>query len=244
MNHCSEEDLILHYYGEADRRAAIERHLATCAPCAAEYRALAAALSQMTAPEPPGRGEHYGLEVWQKIRHRLPEQDTRGWAWPLSERWMLAAGVTALLVAALFTGRLTLWQTGRAAAPTAATRSSDGGQEMLLISVADHLDRSARVLTDIMDAPNRGDISTEQHWADDLLTASRFYRQDAIDARETSVADVLDALERSLVEIVHSPSMVNAAQLEDLRRRIDATALLFKVRVLSQQLRTTTTHPS
>ena len=54
---------------------------------------------------------------------------------------------------------------------------------ILLTSVADHLDRSERVLTDIMNAP-RGDISAEQRWADDLLDASRLYRQDAIDAGE------------------------------------------------------------
>src|SRR5439155_907848 len=91
--------------------------------------------------------------------------------------------------------------------------------------------------TDIMNAPDRGDISTEQRWADDLLDTSRIYRQDAVEAGEQSVAAVLDDLERSLVEIVHSPSKVSAADLEQIRRRIDAAALLFKVRVLSDELR-------
>ena len=107
---------------------------------------------------------------------------------------------------------------------------------ILLASVADHLDRSDRVLTNIMNAP-RGDISTEQRWADDLLTTSRLYRQDALDAGEDSVASVLDELERSLIEIVHSPSQISAADLEQIRRRIDAAALLFKVRVMSDELR-------
>ena len=88
-----------------------------------------------------------------------------------------------------------------------------------------------------MNAPDRGDISTEQQWADDLLTTSRLYRQDAIDAGEQSVAAVLDDLERSLLEIVHSPSPVSASDLEQIRRRIDAAALVFKVRVLSDELR-------
>jgi len=92
------------------------------------------------------------------------------------------------------------------------------------------------VLTDIMNAP-RGDISTEQRWADDLLDASRLYRQDAVDAGERSVAAILDDLERSLLEIVNSPSKISAADLEQIRRRIDAAALLFKVRVMSDELR-------
>ena len=108
---------------------------------------------------------------------------------------------------------------------------------ILLTSVADHLDRSERVLTDIMNASDRGDISTEQRWASDLLDASRLYRQDAVDAGEQSVASVLDELERSLLEIVHSPSRISAADLEQIRRRIDAAALLFKVRVMSDELR-------
>jgi hypothetical protein len=107
---------------------------------------------------------------------------------------------------------------------------------ILLTSVADHLDRSERVLTDIMNAP-RGDISTEQGWATDLLNASRLYRQDAVDAGEDSVASVLDELERNLIEIVHSPSRISAADLDQIRRRIDAASLLFKVRVMSDELR-------
>ncbi len=104
------------------------------------------------------------------------------------------------------------------------------------MSVADHLDRSDPVLTDIMNG-SRGDIPTEQRWADDLLDASRLYRQDAVDAGEQSVAAVLDDLERSLLEIVNSPSKISAADLEQIRRRIDAAALLFKVRVMSNELR-------
>jgi len=48
---------------------------------------------------------------------------------------------------------------------------------------------------------------------------------------------VLDDLERSLLEIVHSPSPISAADLDHIRRRIDAAALLFKVRVMSDELR-------
>jgi hypothetical protein len=54
---------------------------------------------------------------------------------------------------------------------------------------------------------------------------------------------VLDDLERSLIEIVHSPSRISAADLEQIRRRIDAAALLFKVRVMSDELRNREAHP-
>ena len=51
------------------------------------------------------------------------------------------------------------------------------------------------------------------------------------------MAGVLDELERNLLEVVHSPSQVTAANLDDVRQRIDAASLLFKVRVLGDELR-------
>ena len=57
-----------------------------------------------------------------------------------------------------------------------------------------------------------------------------------MDSGEYSVASVLDDLERGLLEIVHSPSPITATDLEQIRRRIDAASLLFKVRVMSDEI--------
>jgi hypothetical protein len=244
VKHYTEDDLTLYYYGEGRRRADVERHLDDCAPCAALYREIAGTLALIAAPEVPERGDQYGLEVWQRIRHKLPEQDAPWWTTLFrTDRLVIAAAAAMLILVAFVAGRV--WPQSSPGAPaggvvhTAADGAAAGEsrQRILLTSVADHLDRSERVLTDIMNAPDRGDISTEQQWADDLLTTSRLYRQDAVDAGEESVAAVLDDLERSLLEIVHSPSKVSAADLDEIRRRIDAAALLFKVRVMSDELR-------
>jgi hypothetical protein len=162
-----------------------------------------------------------------------------GWIMPRTDRLVLAGAAASLIVVAFIAGRM--WpRTALVAPPPAAAIAADAGtaaagrdvsHRILLTAVADHLDRSERVLTDIMNAPSRGDISTEQ------ATASRLYRQDATEAGEPSVAGVLDEIERSLLEIVHSPSRISAADLEQIRRRIDAAALLFKVRVMSDELR-------
>jgi hypothetical protein len=257
--HFTDDDLTLYYYGEGRRRHDIERHLESCAPCAATYREIAGTLAMVAAPEVPERGDQYGLEVWQRIRHKLPEPGfsrfSRFWGFGEFSGFGLAAAAALLMIGAFVGGRA--WQ--RAATPVATTATNSANpanpehpanpenlehpanlehpeNRILLTSVADHLDRTDRVLTDIMNAP-RGDISTEQRWADDLLDASRLYRQDAIAAGEDSVASILDELERSLIEIVHSPSRISAADLEQIRRRIDAASLLFKVRVMSDELR-------
>ena len=242
MKHYTEDDLTLYYYGEGRRRADVERHLDGCAACAKVYREIAGTLAMIAAPEVPERGDQYGLEVWQRIRHKLPEQDGSWFGqWFRWDRLALAGAAAALVLVAFLAGRTSRPPAGGPPQivvndPTGQA-AGDARQRILLTSVADHLDRSERVLTDIMNAPDRGDISTEQRWADDLLDASRLYRQDAVDAGEQSVATVLDDLERSLLEIVHSPSHISAADLEQIRRRIDAAALLFKVRVMSDELR-------
>jgi len=241
--HFTEEELTLYYYGEARRREDIDAHLGTCAACATTYKEIAATLAMIATPDAPARGEQYGLEVWQRIRHKLPEQNAPWWTpWIRSDRLAWAAVAATIVVAAFVAGRVWERQPASPAVPTAAeaTRSAPSAEvtrRILLTSVADHLDRSERLLIDIMNTPDRSDIATEQAWADDLLTTSRLYRRDAIDAGEQSVATVLDDLERSLIEIVHSPSHISAADLEQIRRRIDAAALLFKVRVLGDELR-------
>ena len=257
MKHYSEDELTLYYYAEGGRRHDVERHLESCAACTATYREIAGTLAMIAAPEVPERGDQYGLEIWQRIRHKLPERE-KGFSrisrflglsgfTPFSPLG-LAAAAALLMIAAFVGGRA--WQRAATPAETVATNPANENPEnrtnrvngehpanqILLATVADHLDRSERVLTDIMNGP-RGDISTEQRWANDLLDASRLYRQDAVDAGERSVAAILDDLERSLIEIVNSPSKISAADLEQIRRRIDAASLLFKVRVMSDELR-------
>jgi hypothetical protein len=247
VKHYTDEDLILYYYGEGGRRADVEAHVDECERCAASYRALAETLRLVATPEAPERGEQYGLEVWQRIRHRLPEQEVPWWSvWFQIDRLAIAGTVAVLLLAAFVAGRWWSWPAPDSTpAPMDASRqpavatpvSDEARQRILLTSVADHLDRSERVLTQIMNAPAGEDISAEQRWAEDLVAASRLYRQDAVDAGEHSVAVVLDELERSLIEFVHTPSHATAAELKLIRRRIDAASLLFKVRVLGRELR-------
>jgi hypothetical protein len=267
MKHASEEDLTLYYYGEGRRRPAIERHLQRCDACASLYRDIAATLALIVAEDLPDRGESYGLEVWQRIRTRVDETGVdgfgrfarftgfsgfwgfTGWFAPVA-RVSMAGGIAALILAAFVAGYIvhsrSQSSSSRAIAGSVSSQnlanpaSPDVSRRILLTSVADHLDRSERILTEIMndDAAGRSrDFSSEQRWAEDLLTASRLFRQDALDAGERAIATVLDDLERSLLEIVHSPSPIGAADLEQIRRRIDAAALLFKVRVLGDELR-------
>ena len=245
MTHLSDDDLVLHHCGELPEADA---HMVSCTSCAARARDLAAVLASIP-DDVPERGEHYGLEVWQRIRPHL-EPHVPWWK-PALVRWGLAATAVVLIAASSFVaGRFSRVPSKSDVTATRATGADDSAgrnprsgsgdesiRRVLLLSVADHLERSDRVLTDIMNTPGGADISVEQQWAADLVAANRLYRQDAVDADETSVAAVLDELERTLLDIVHRPADTSSQDFDQLRRRIDSAALLFKVRVMSNELR-------
>ena len=240
MTHCSDDELLLEYYGETVPSA----HLATCPECAHRYRQLKTTLDGVTL-DPPERGDHYGLEVWQAIRHRLPARNSWWHSMLGMRRVLVAAAALVLLVTGFAAGRLWPRSTPDAAsqsavvtAPGDATVRADDedARRAVLMTVTDHFDRSDRVLAEIMNAPGPGDLITERQSARDLVAASRLYRQNAVVMNEPALAAVLEDVERVLLDIVHQPSSATAADLEEIRRRIDSAALLFKVRVMSNEL--------
>jgi hypothetical protein len=246
MNHCSDDDLLLEYYGEPPSAAA---HLSVCGECTARFRELRASLDAL-ALDAPERGEHYGLEVWQAIRHRLPVRDPR-WYQLLDLRWAYAAAAAVVLLATGFAaGRLWPDSAGPAsAAPAAAVAAvaaddEEARRRVVLTAVSEHFDRSDRVLAEVMNVPGPRDLSAEQAWAGDLVAASRLYRQNVIAIDEPAIAAVLEEVERVLLDIVHQPSRATAADLDDIRRRIDSAALLFKVRVMTSELQRQLQQPS
>jgi hypothetical protein len=237
MRHFSEDELILYHYGEGRRRDRIEAHLRTCTACAAVYGEIAGTLDLLPDLDAPERDERYGLEVWQRIRHDLPARDAPWWmAW---QRPALAGGVAALVLAAFLAGRGWPPSGSTPVFPARASDvSADGGERIRRAAIGDHLEQSERVLLDLVNAGGAHvDVRAQQASASDLLDSNRLYRHEAELAGEDSVAGVLDELERQLLEIVHGPPTLTPAELEAVRVRLDAAALLFKVRVLSDELR-------
>jgi hypothetical protein len=245
--HYTDDELVLYHYGELRRDSAVERHLEGCEDCRIVYQSIATAVSLAGRHQVPVRGDQYGLEVWQRIRSRLGEPDTAWWMmdWlgPDRAAFVLAAATLVMAVAAGGAWFLQVVQPPAIVEPKPGPGTRipslevDVRRQTLLASVADHLEQSQRVLTDVMNAPNGGNITTDQTWAEDLLIRNRLYRQRALDEDEVAVADVLDGLERGLLEIVHSPSRMNNGALDLLRRHIDESALVFKMRVTSEGLR-------
>ncbi len=247
MGHLSEERLVFYYYGDADDREAIEKHLAACDSCRRYYQGLDRMLAAVKEAPVPERGEEYGQQVWERLSTRLPQRS--GWSWAglfggraglkaaafQPRRWILAAAMAALVVAAFLVGRFG----SRGPLESAQPIPQAVRERILLLTVGEHLERSQMVLLELVNAGEQPtvDISAEQRIAADLVDANRLYRQSAARSGDTAIVSVLEELERILLEIVHSPSELSAAELERIRQRIEAQGIIFKVRVVSFRAR-------
>jgi hypothetical protein len=241
MNHLSEEQLILFYYGESDDDSPTdtldsERHLEECGECRAHYASLQRVLNVVDGLPVPERSAEYGAQVWQRIEHRLGARRRSLWMLPSAWRWAAASMAFAgLMVAAFVAGRLY----PRHTPAQMAAADTQTGERVLLVAVGDYLERSQMVLIELTNANPKGsmDISNEQARAGDLVTETRLYRQTAERTGDTSITGVLDELERVLVDITHAPSKISPDQLDELRQRLEAEGILFKIRVLGSNVR-------
>src|ERR1043166_9050384 len=98
MNHLTEEQLILHYYGEeADAEApaamdalAIEQHLDGCGECRLHYASLQRVLNIVDSLPVPEQPADYGARVWQRISPKLPARRRGFNLLPSPWRWAAA----------------------------------------------------------------------------------------------------------------------------------------------------------
>ena len=253
MNHLTEEQLILHYYGEEageeDGRLGspssldalgIERHLEDCPDCRSTYSSLQRVLNIVDSMPVPERPADYGAQVWQRIRHQLPAR-RRGFGWlPTPWRWAAAGAAFAALMVATFVAGRTYPRPGRVQpAQEAVTADPQGSERVLRAAVGDYLERSQMVLVELVNADPKSamDISAEQERAGDLVTETRLYRQTAARTGDTRIAGLLDELERVLVDIRNSPSQLTPGELEGFRQRMESDGILFKIRVLGSNVR-------
>lgn len=222
MNHLSEEELVLHYYGETDR----SEHVNACAECRENLAALSAFLRACTNYPVPERTLGYEQQVWRRLA--LPTaKDPLRWSWRIPA---LAAAFAAMLVAAFFAGRFS----HQASPPIAAATRIDS-ERVLAIALGDHLERAQMILVELANAHPRDEASLadEQQRARELVSENRLYRQTAALDGDAALASVLDDVERALLAIAHSPSNISAAELQRIQHRIEEQGILFKIRVLN-----------
>ena len=244
MNHLSEEQIVLHYYGDAEEATEVERHLAGCAECRAEFTRVQSTLRQIEPTEVPEPGEGFEEKTWLNLRDRLPEKG--GFLRRLfgkQQKWALAGAMLMLLAAAFLAGRF--WP--RPPQQIAQQPAQVNPQRIVLIAVGDHLERSQMLLVEIMNAEGDAhgpiNFSAEQAQARELLDSNHLYRVSAQQAGDPQVARLLDQLGRVLAEIANGPAEVSPGDLQQVRHTIQSEGLLFKVRVVGSEVNSRARRP-
>ena len=242
MTHLTEEQLTLHYYGEAEDSAFVERHLDQCRECRGLYASVERVLNVMDALPVPERGVGYEAQVWHRVAPYLPLRRrfhffTSPWRWAAG-----AAALAGVLIAAFLAGR-SYPRPSISVVPIAAANPQTQ-EQILKLAVGDYLERSQNVLMELANADSRDslDIAAEQERIANLLGENRLYRQTALRTGDALMAGVLDELERVLLEIAHAPSRLTSEQLQELRRRLRSDGILFRIRVLGSSVRSQDQH--
>jgi hypothetical protein len=242
MKHLTEEELILLNYREDAGCKDAAQHLESCAQCRAELQSLRNVLAVVSATPAPARHENFGSEIWRQIEPELTKRPARArsrleW-WP---RWAWA--MATLLIATFLVGRLSSPKPAAVAtsvaAPSATPRDPSGSTRILLTEIGDHLERSQLALIDLLNSKTEApvNLASEKILARELVEMNRLFRRASSDKGDTATAVVLDDLERALVEIANAPGELNAEEFAELRQRVGGDSLVFKVRIVAQQVR-------
>jgi len=239
--HLTDEEVLLDYYGEGtdDERARVRAHFERCAQCRAldeELRTVLQAVETTPITELPSGFER---EMWSRIEPLLPVPRS-GWRRrkpALYGGLALAASLAIIVGASLTVGRV--WD--RAAPPPAAQAVDDRApaERLLRAEVEDHLERSQRMLVELVntDADFDDPIASDRARAADLVAAGRLYRQSAEEIGDEDVGVLLEDLERVLVEVANAPGREGTEELTRLRQRIDDQDLVFRLRVATRAYR-------
>jgi len=235
--HLTEDELILQYYGEIERadRGRVESHLESCIECQLASTKLRRVMMLVDSAAPVEAPLGFERTAWARLEPALDQQKRRGFFW--IPQFALAGGVAALVMVAFMAGRFTT--TDPAGVTTASPVAAADPDRLLLAEVGDHLDRTQMMLVELANAEtDHADVlGLEQGRAVDLVAANRLIRQSAEQSGDVVIADVLEDLERVLLEIANSPAEASSNDLTDLQSRITDQDLLFRLRVIASEMR-------
>ncbi|HLJ86766.1 MAG TPA: hypothetical protein VKZ53_08075 [Candidatus Angelobacter sp.] len=233
MKHLTEQQIVLHYYGDALDTVQVDAHLAACAECKEKFDQLKGVLALVEPPLVPDLHESFEQRTWLRLQDKLPLRPKARFTFTWFPRWALATAIAVLMIGSFVAGRFWPRQ------PAQPQEAASNPQRVVLVAVGDHLERSQMLLVEIMNAGagTGTTFSQEQKQARELLDANRLYRVSAQKTGDPEVAQMLDSLERVLAEVANSPSDMVSQDLPVVQRQIQSQDLLFKIRVLGTKVR-------
>jgi hypothetical protein len=185
---------------------------------------------------PPAPPEGFERVMWARVSARLDAPRASAWtAWFTWPRMAMAGGALAVVIAAFVAGR---WTREPATVPPVEVLVKLAPETALLLATSDLLERAQMTLAEVLHA-DAGDsaLAAERARAADLVAASRLIRQSVSQAGDIGMADVLEDLERVLVEFANRADGWSPDELEAFKARLDEGGMLFRLRVVSAEMR-------
>lgn len=237
LPHLDEEALIRYHLGDDEEgREAARAHLASCETCREALEQVGDVLAMVAnspLPEPP---EGFERVMWARVSSNVDTPPANAWtSWFTWPRLALAGGAFAVVIAAFVAGRWTREPVPGAPVEVLVKLVPESA---LQLATSDHLERAQMMLAEVLHS-DAGDpaLSAEQARAADLVSASRLIRQSVSQSGDAGMANVLEDLERVLVEIANRADGWSPEELEAFKVRLDQGGMLFRLRVVSAEMR-------
>jgi len=224
---------------------ACEEHIAACAACREELRALREALALIPRRQTPP-AEERGEEFWRAfaagVEERLPAPARRPFAGMPEKiaaffhdnRVPLLAGSGALGLAAIAALFFLGPRTANGPAPVADARAAGDTTAVLL---HDYLRKSRVLLIGVENArAEEGiplDFALERRQSRALVSEARFLRAQPLDARS---ARLVGELEKIMIQLANTDERHDAGGVAIVRTGIRQNNLLFKIRMTESVL--------
>lgn len=239
QRHVTDEELLLDFYGESSTadRDARRSHLVSCHACRALDREMRAVLTMVDETPLVDAPEGFGREMWARVEPHISASATgrRAW-WAMPSRWVLAGGVAAMMVVAFIAGRQ--WDSPRRDHTPPALELRASSARLFQSEIEQHLEQSQRILVDLVNADDASfGPDAERLRAADLVAAGRVYRRSAEALGDVEMRDLLEDVERVLVDVANEPADGSSKDLTGVRTRIGEQDLLMRVRLAASELR-------
>lgn len=245
MSNVTNEDLVLLYYGEHEDPG-LAATVAASQELSARFEALGTELGAIDHFTPPERSDDYGADLWMKLSPRLAaaEKQSPGF-WKTFGQSLArprlsltgAFSLVAVVALAFLLGRES--SQPNPIAPevmmSSALSGADSGR-LLTSSVSGHLEQVNLMLTEFAHMPESDGGEAER--ATDMLVANRLYRKAAQARGDSMLAKFLGELEPMLIELAYEAHRASPATRDRMQKEVRDN-LLFKVRLISQQLDST-----
>ena len=237
FSHLTDEEIVAHHYGETDDDSGA--HLLACASCAKRSEALKNELAQLRLSDAPERGSDFADRTWSRIRAEIVTTSQQRPIYLLHSvklRYALFATACAVLLATAFiAGRY--WQKydqQPVQSAHANTSSKPVQPPVVVVVLADHLDRSEQFLVELKhaDAEDEDALGPMREEAKSLLVANRKVIQQPAASGDPQMQAALSKLNHLLIKLAAGSGKFTPEDLDALQQELNSDKLLFEIRVL------------